>query len=587
MNDMNQHELIDEDELRSALRPLRIDRDAFEAKIRRRIDAATRLHELSESSPAKPEQSGWLHVAASVLPLPLLGKGASGSLTTFSIGQLSLGQKIVAITALPAIGLMLMITATIWAVLKVRKVHRNQQSGDLDPQKMGEVTKRWWRQFGVLVVGMAWGGLLLMLIGYAIPVFIIFLISGITMVSLITRLGREQVIDRTSIASSLGPGMLLLVQITHIASMFSQGFPFLDQMLIPAVLATGGFVLLMVCPVQAEHLSRAASRLVKLVASTGGILLAGWFSSSLWNPISTDDLKAYVESFDQAPFSSASWRAWKVPAAWLRDSNMPLNMSTPYRLLETEIANDEPNARILRYAFETDLIQLQDLNRLGDWELQKGPMFRESNRGKPFLSITDRESCLVHALIMRGELDANQRDFLAERLRMTMEGLKTKTYGYLLEEQLRITKLSRLIGRPLGADSYRDWVHRTLVGHQRLNHRFGVRRGGFAQSMKLDFSNEYATADAIELMQIYGVPAEVRIDALRSYLRPTPHDSWLRNQSCVRVASLQRLESLPDVSPITWRDFLRYEQSLIMAVLFTLLCIFATVGAPKHRAHPV
>ncbi|WP_149752896.1 hypothetical protein [Rubripirellula obstinata] len=148
---------------------------------------------------------------------------------------------------------------------------------------------------------------------------------------------------------------------------------------------------------------------------------------------------------------------------------------------------------------------------------------------------------------------------------------------------MAITKLAQRINRPLDIDSHREFVHQTLVNRQRLSGRFGTRRGGFASSPKLNFSNELATVDAIELMQTYGVPDGVRIDALRSYLRPTPHDQWsrLHSHSCVRVASLQRLQSLPDVRPIHWLDYFRYEQNLMMAVLFTLVCVFATLGASK------
>src|SRR5690606_18163870 len=86
-----------------------------------------------------------------------------------------------------------------------------------------------------------------------------------------------------------------------------------------------------------------------------------------------------------------------------------------------------------------------------------------------------------------------------------------------------------------------------------------------------------------ELMQLYGVPIGVRIDALRSYLCPTFNDQWSRLHSiaCVRAASLQRLESLPDIRPITWLDYFRYEQYLMMAILLTCVCVFATLGAPR------
>ena len=586
MNDKSPSELIDERELRAALRPLRPDRSAFEVTVRQLMDAKRRSRDDLDSDDAKLEHSDWLQVAASVIPLPLLCKGTSGSLAKFSLGQLSLGQKLVAITALPAVTLMLMVTATIWAYVQVHRAHRGQQTGNIDPQRMVEVTARWWRVFGVLVVGMAGMSVLLMLVGYAIPVFVFFLVSGITMVSLITRLARNQMIDRGAIGGSFCAGMFLLAQVAQVFTMWSPGSPFLDQTLIMAILMAGGLVVLMLSFPFAQF-SRIRKVLVALSLAAVVVLLVGWFSSSLWNPISKIEMKEYVESFDDAPFSSASWRQWKTPAAWLRDCSVPLDMTEPRKLLETEIEQEKQNATILHYAFETDLIQPQDLNRLRELDEQKERMFSESKRGDPFISIAPtggvRESYVIRALAMRDELSENERDFLAERLTVTMQALHTEPLGYLLAEQLAITKLSLLIDRPLDIDSHRQWVHQTLVKFQRLDSRLGVRRGGFASTPALDFSDACATVDAIELMQFYGVPNDVEIDALRSYLRPTAHDQWVPDQSSTRVASLQRLESLPEVSPITWRDFLAHEQNLIMAILFVLLCVFATVGAPKQR----
>ncbi|MEO2019175.1 MAG: hypothetical protein ABGZ53_32935 [Fuerstiella sp.] len=136
MNQKDQGKLIDEDELRAALRPLRVDPDAFEQEVRRRMEAleaetTIRLRSADVggdgSRDAKFENSGWSGVAASVIPLNVLGKGTSGTGTiTASIGQtslsqLSLGQKIVALAAVPAITILLMISATVWACVRIRK----------------------------------------------------------------------------------------------------------------------------------------------------------------------------------------------------------------------------------------------------------------------------------------------------------------------------------------------------------------------------------------------------------------------------------------------------------------------------------
>ncbi|PHR91474.1 MAG: hypothetical protein COA78_34025 [Blastopirellula sp.] len=580
MNEKHPNELIDEAELRAALQPLRPDPDSFAAGIRQRVEEAEVKLRDQDFDEAKLENSDWLQVAASVIPLPLFGNAGSSGLV--KLGQLTLGKKMVAVAALPAIGLLLMVTASIWAIIKIRRVQRGQLAGDIDVLKAGEVTAAWWRQNGYLLGGMSLLMLPLMFTGYTIPVFIIFLVSGIAMVSLITKLGKERLVDRKAIAKVLCPALIILCQLTHLSSMFIHGNPFLDQMLIPAILLLGGIVMLVVCDPASKNVYDTG-----LVGKWfGGILLvvlAGLFSSSVWNPVTTQDLKTYVESFDHARFSSASWREWQVPAEWLHDSKMQLDLSKPRALLKKELVLAEPNPYILCPAIKADLIHPQDLDQIPDLAVRKNLKFSEYQRGEPFYSVNVHIRFLIQALVMRGELSESERDYLGERLAATMEGLKTKTIVPILEEQLAITQLAQFIDRPLDLELYRDFVHQTLVSHQVLIYKFGHPRGGFTQYTKLNHSDHRATVDAIELMQIYGVPEGVQIDALRSYLRPKHLDLWSRMhaRACVRVASLQRLESLPEVQPITWMDYFRYEQNLMMAILFTLVCVFATLGAPK------
>lgn len=294
MNNNHTNELIDESELRAALQPLRPNPDSFVAGIRQRLDEAEiRLRDGEsgeEFGDARLDDSDWLQAAAAVIPLPLLGK--SGGAGLVKLGQLSLGKKMVAVAALPAIGLLLMVTATIWAIVRIRRAQREQLVGDFDAQKVGEVTAGWWRQFGILVIGMSAASLLLMFAGHTIPVFIVFLISGITMVSLITRLGKERLVNRSAIVGTLLPGLMILVQVTQSITILSPGKPFLDQMLIPTVLLLGVFAMSFMSASPREHISRTTGLVAKLLLGIMVLLMAGWFGSSLWNPVTTQDLKA-------------------------------------------------------------------------------------------------------------------------------------------------------------------------------------------------------------------------------------------------------------------------------------------------------
>ena len=502
MNKPSSNELIDEAELRAALQPWRTDTGLFTTRVRLRIEQAdVRSRLVDNGDTTKLERSDWLQAAAAVIPVPLLSHGASGGLV--KLGQLSLGKKLVAFAALPATGLLLMLAASIWAVIKIRKAQRGQSLGGMDAAKLAQVTADWWRQFGLVTPIMCVVMLCLMLTGHPLPVFIIFLLSGMAMVALISRLGKAGLVDRRTVAGALTPGLMILVQLTHTTTMFSFGYPFLDQMLIPTVLLLGGLAITIVCFWPGAPTGSSPSMLMMCLPL---VLLAGWFGSSMWNPVTKQDLKTYVESFSYAKFSSASWQQWQAVADWLHESDVSVDLSKPRALLRAELAQAKPNPWILCHAIESDLFELSDLDQVQDLAAMKKRVFDSFNQGRPFISVGYEPRILIRALVMRGELSADERDFLAERLLATLEGLKTKNFGRLLEEQQVITELSALIDRPINIDAFRDFVHQTLVSHQCLGFRLGGKTGGFTMSEKLNHSDQYATLAAIELMQVYGVP---------------------------------------------------------------------------------
>ena len=87
------------------------------------------------------------------------------------------------------------------------------------------------------------------------------------------------------------------------------------------------------------------------------------------------------------------------------------------------------------------------------------------------------------------------------------------------------------------------------------------------------------TAAVVELLEIYGIPDDLDLMALRSYLRPSTSDRQMMLQSALRVATKQRLESIPGVPPVRWRDYIRHEQTLWMALMVAILCFYATLGS--------
>lgn len=125
-------------------------------------------------------------------------------------------------------------------------------------------------------------------------------------------------------------------------------------------------------------------------------------------------------------------------------------------------------------------------------------------------------------------------------------------------------------------------MQQTLVAMQRTRFNLGGRKGGFATYPTLDHSDLLTTSSAVELMKYYGVPSELDLMAIRSFLRPSMNDGWMVQEAVVREATKMRLESHPQVPALRWWDYVRYEPSIAMAIVFTLLCFFATLGCPNR-----
>jgi hypothetical protein len=54
------------------------------------------------------------------------------------------------------------------------------------------------------------------------------------------------------------------------------------------------------------------------------------------------------------------------------------------------------------------------------------------------------------------------------------------------------------------------------------------------------------------------------------------------DQAAMRAATRMRLEGLAEVPPLTRWDYVRHEPSIAMAIVFSLLCFFATLGCPNR-----
>lgn len=162
-------ELVDEQDLRDALRPFRTDPAAFEAAVREQIrvrQTAGELDPLNELPPAA-------RAAAAFLPLQLLAGGKVSSAAPTLAGS----QKLLAILAFPAISLFVLLGATVFSAARIRGARNDSAAEPRGQKEMQKAVQDWWHdhRFGArLVFGLLLG---LMFFGASGLLFLLLIVS--------------------------------------------------------------------------------------------------------------------------------------------------------------------------------------------------------------------------------------------------------------------------------------------------------------------------------------------------------------------------------------------------------------------------
>ena len=133
-------------------------------------------------------------------------------------------------------------------------------------------------------------------------------------------------------------------------------------------------------------------------------------------------------------------------------------------------------------------------------------------------------------------------------------------------------------------ERYRDRVHDWLRKlHCKRGGGFEV-GGSFKRYLEADVGRLEATSNAVELMAVYGIPDDLDLNWVRSFVRPLfirrSPDKW------IAAVTRDRLNHLPGVRRPTWLEVLYYERSLVAAVVLVGLCIYATLSSPEPKPQP-
>jgi len=629
--------LVSEDDLRAALRPYRTDPSTFEAAVRERLRVAQQQREddpLANFSPLERKVAG-------LLPLEII----TGSRITATPGELvpaAGGYKLLSYLAFPAICLFVLLGATVFSLAKIRTIQGANKS-QLDGQQMMQAISQWWRchKWGAMLV---FGATLVMsLVGATWLLFLLYIISFGLLLYVLTSFAKLGLGNRQVIGQSCAMGLMFLAQTSMFPGVGDNDIHFVDQSLLSAVFWGGVLVLLLfsaggsqmavqptgrvprwlfavvlleilallivwfIYPIFTSILLVAAflggvlafllwfdyrlkterlpigwlrrPRMVGLLVAVGIPLLVWWVVATV-SPVTPAQIKRYVESFDSAPFSTPNWRHWEIPARWAIDAKLDPDLSKPRRLLAREIAGGQ-NFFILGTALRVGLLQSDQLGQLRDYEQQRQFLLDDPHRVKEKQIIgLEQADWVIRAAVLRDDLSPKERDYLAKRLNVTMESLSKARYE-VLESALRITELLDVIQRPIDRNRYRGQVHDMLRrSHSTVGGGFQL-AGGFKRYLPLRVASLDSTSYAVQLMAVYGVPDDLDLDWVRSYLRTKffrPGDEkWMA------PVTLDRLNRMPGVTHPSWFRILYYERSLLAALVLVALCIYATLSSPKPK----
>lgn len=414
--------------------------------------------------------------------------------------------------------------------------------------------------------------------------FLFYIVSFGLLVHVLKSLAKEGLASRFSIGSYCIMGLSLLGQLAGFPGIGEGDIHLLDQRLVMLTFFWGAFALAVLAP-RYDNVPRYGGRWFSVIGLLIILIpLTVVFTNQFYWPATPARIKAYVESFDRARFSSSSWSQWEIPARWTVEAKLNPDLTLPRRLLAAEIAGEQ-NPFVLGDAFRVGLVKREDIPKLRDYQSRLDSLLdqRYSKEAKPISSVQQMD-WVIRAAVMQDDLSAEQRDFLAKRLHATLENEFAASYVEL-KTVLRVTQLLEAIGRPVVPDRYREQVHELLRRfHSTASGGFAL-AGGFKRYESGRVGDLEATAYAVELMGVYGIPEGLNMDWVRSYLRPL---STRRSpQKWIAAVSLDRLNQLPGVTQPTWLETLYYERSLLAAATLVGLCIYATAAFPATRATEV
>jgi hypothetical protein len=582
--------LVPESEVREALSAFRVDAIQFEEGVRARVAArATSALSSNGVMASGKRPSAALQAAAAFLPLEIL---SGGQLTgaALRLAPATGVKKLLGLLAFPAVSLFLLVGATIFSVAKIRGIQKKPSLAPTDDKALSAATTKWWRDHKLGVIAVFAVSLILSLFGLTWLLFLGYIVSLGMLTVMLNSLAKVGLGNRVIVGQSCAMALVFLGQMSGISGIGDQDLRLIDQGVTSALFWLGVIVVWLVVvgsqwrqdPAARSSGLHRAQRYAVLGFAIIVLPLVGWFLNPILWPATPARIVAYVESFERARFSTASWREWEIVASWTVDEQLNPDFTRPRKLLAAEIAGEQ-NPFILGDAFRVGLVKPPQIEQLREYPKQRRMLLDDKSRApvdRPIQSI-EQTDWVIRAALMRDDVMAEQRDYLEQRLLATLEAEFTSPYS-TLKTPLRVTQLLQAIGRPVDVDRYRERMHEMLLSFHSTHGGGFQPAGGFRDYHNVLVPGSLdATNCAVELMAVYGIPEKLDVNWVRCYLRP----QWSQFSPYKWMAAVtrDRLNDLPGVTRPTWLQLAYYERSLLAAMVLIGLSVYATAISPMPK----
>lgn len=599
-------EPVEEQRVRDALEPWRVDPEAFNSSLARRLAEAEEGSGGSEPDAGNPRslsdgarsrfwRSPLLQRAAAILPPGFLHPDLLKS-TGLGGGAAVLGKKIgvkgaPALLAFPAVAIFVL-GLTFVAALRQATLGVNAKGADKDANTDDQL-RFWWKTNGRAVLLLAVAAIIVFWGRPAEAILLMLLASMIALTWVLGKLQSAGLATRERLGERWG-GMLMQVGIFGMMltnALLRDSGSNLHAAWPACVLIVGGTACSLVGGWRPKSGGWTSQAKVHAVVSLG---LVGMLYPSLRSaPTDRQRRLEYVEAFQGIPLNTAEWRPFALLSyELLRDGGRaPDLMRAETNLLKAVREDPKVSSYILSDAALLGIFNGEPLQEFADRYGVKNLLERDSALRHPAQSYFD-----IFVRSRLAPLNDAECDHVADRLLLALpEGPKFAA----LEETWWIQECLRLVGRLDRLAPHRPRIRDIVAASWRGSADSGgatppartfVDNPGFVTRRNLArFFSDEPTFYAVSLMAEHGAPSTVDLERVATACRmeSIPSHGWfggIDDTELIYSALWDRLNMDFEFPAESLGIRILRERVLVGCALLVVLCFVSTLRAPRQRA---